>query len=85
MVKNKIHKNPSKENKMAYKKQRKFCVHLKRKCMKNYLEKLTEKGWTNNKSFWKFMKSFLINKGFIGNKDVTLIHKNKIISNENNW
>ena len=53
--------------------------------MKNYLEKLTEKGWTINKSFWKFMKPFLTNKGFIGNNDVTLIHKNKIISNENNW
>ena len=53
--------------------------------MKNYLEKLTEKGWTTNKSFWKFMKPFLTNKGFIGNNDVTLIHKNKIIFNENNW
>ena len=55
-LKNKIHRNPSKENKMAYKKQRNFCVSLRRKCMKNYLKKLTEKGLTTNKSFWKFMK-----------------------------
>ena len=81
-LKNKIHRNPSKENKMAYKKQRNFCVSLRRKCMKNYLKKLTEKGLTNNKSFWKFMKPFLKNKGFTGNKDITLIHQNKIISDE---
>ena len=35
-MKNKIHKNHSKENKMAYKKQRNFYVSLRRKCMKNY-------------------------------------------------
>ena len=33
--KNKIQKNPSKENKMAYKKQINFCVPLRGKCMKN--------------------------------------------------
>ena len=77
-LKNKIHKNPSKENKMAYKKQRNFCVSLRRKCMKNYLKKLTEKGLTTNKSFWKFMKPFLTNKSFTGNNNITLIHKKKL-------
>ena len=67
---------------MAYKKQRNFCVSLRRKCMKNCLKKLTEKGLTTNKSFWKFMKPFLTNKGFTGNNDITLIHQNKIISDE---
>ena len=81
-LKNKIHKNRSKENKMAYKKQRNFCVSLRRKCMKNYLKKLTEKGLRTNKSFWKFMKPLLTNKGFTGNNDITLIHQNKIISDE---
>ena len=50
--------------------------------MKNYLKKLKEKGLTTNKSFCKFMKSFFTNKGFTGNNDITLIHQNKIISNE---
>ena len=59
-----------------------FCVSLRRKCMKNYLKKLTEKRLTTNKSFWKFMKPFLTNKGFTGNNDITLIHQNKIISDE---
>ena len=81
-LKNKIHKNRSKESKMAYKKQRNFCASLRRKCMKNYLKKLTEKGLRTNKSFWKFMKPLLTNKGFTGNNDITLIHQNKIISDE---
>ena len=67
---------------MTYKKQRNFCVSLRRKCMKNYLKKLKEKGLTTNKSFWKFMKPFLTNKGFTGNNDITLTHQNKIISDE---
>ena len=67
---------------MAYKKQRNFCVSLRRKCMKNYLKKLTEKGLTTSKSFWKFMKPFLINTGFTGNNDITLTRQNKIISDE---
>ena len=67
---------------MVYKKQRNFYVSLRRKCMKNCLKKLTVKSLTTNKSFWKFIKPFLTNKGFIGNNDITLIHKNKIISDE---
>ena len=81
-LKNRIHKNPSKENKMAYKKQRNFRISLRRKCMTNYLKKLMEKGLTTNKNFWKFMKPFPTNKGFTGNNDITLIHQNKIISDE---
>ena len=50
--------------------------------MKSYLKILTEKGLITNKSFWKFMKPFHTNKGFIGNKHITLIHKSKIISDE---
>ena len=76
-LKNKLHKNPLKENEMAYKKQRNLCVSLRKKCMKNYLKKLREKGLTTNKSFWKFMKTFLTNKGFTGNKNITLIIKTK--------
>ena len=66
---------------MAYKKQKKI-VSLRRKCMKSYLQNLTGKSLTNSKIFWKFMKLFLTNKGFIGNNGITLIHKNKIISDE---
>ena len=49
---------------------------------KTAFKKLTEKGLTTKKTFWKFLKPFLTNKGFIGNNDIELIHKNKIISYE---
>ena len=41
-----------------------------------------ENGLTTNKSFWRFMKLFLTNNGFIGNNEISLIYKNKIISHE---
>ena len=50
-LKNKIHKNLSKENKMAYKNQRNFFVSLRRKCMKNYHKKLTEERFNNQQEF----------------------------------
>ena len=50
--------------------------------MKNHPKKLMQAVLTTNKSFWKFIKPFLTNKSFKENNDVTLIHKNKIISNE---
>ena len=50
------------------------------KFLKNYLKKLTEKVLITCKIFWKFMKRFLTNKGFIANNDIILIHKSKIIS-----
>ena len=64
---------------MTYKKQRNFCLSLRRKCMKNYFKKIAEKGLTTNKSFWKFVKPFLTNKGFIGHNNVTLNHKTKLL------
>ena len=71
-----------KENKIAYKKPRNLCVSLRKKRMKNCIKKLTDKGLTTSKTFWKFLKPFLTNKGFVGNNDIALIHKNKIISDE---
>ena len=47
--------------------------------MKNYLKNLMKEGLTTNKGFWKFIKPFLTNKGFIRNN---YIHKNKIITDE---
>ena len=56
---------------MAYKKQRNICVSLRRKSLKKHLKSITEKEINNNKSFWKFIKLFLTNKGFIGSNDIT--------------
>lgn len=45
-------------------------------------ENLTEKGFSTNKRFRKFKKLILTNKCFKGNNDITLIHKNTIISDQ---
>ena len=67
------------ENVLAYKKQRNICVSLGRKS----LESIMEKG-INNNSFWKFMKHFLTNKGFIGTNDITLVENDVVTTDEKN-
>ena len=75
-------RNPVSENINAYKKQRSKCVSLRRKCIKQHLAKITEKGITASKEFWNFIKPFLTNKGFSKNNDITLKNKKEIITNE---
>ena len=65
-LKNKMNQNPSRENVLSYKKQKNICVSLRTKSLKNHLKSTTEKGIKTSKSFWKFIKPFLTNKGFIG-------------------
>ena len=48
---NKFLKNPSEKNELLFKKQRNICVSLRRKSIKNHLNKITEKGITTNKDF----------------------------------
>ena len=43
-LKNKYWRDPSSENKLAYKKQRNLCVSIRRKSITNYLNKFTDKG-----------------------------------------
>ena len=72
-MKNKYWQDPSRENKLAYKKQRNLCVSIRRKTITNYLNKFTDKGLETNKSFWKFIKPFLTNKGTFTDCDMTIV------------
>ena len=74
-----MNQNPSMGNVLAYKKQRNICVSLRRKSLKS----ITEKG-INNNSFWKFIKHFLANKGFIGTNDITLVENDVVTTDEKN-
>ena len=73
---------PSAENKAAHKKQRNKCVKIRRKSIKRYMDKFSEKGIETNKSFWNFIKPFMTNKGMIANKDITLIDRKNVITDE---
>ena len=74
-LKNKIHKNPSKENKITHKNQTNFCVSLRRKSINNCFKNHTEKGLPTSNSFREFIKPFLTKKDLIRNNDITLIQK----------
>ena len=50
-LKNKYWRDPSRENQLAYKKQRNLCASIRRKSITNYLNKSTDKGLETNKSF----------------------------------
>ena len=81
-LKNKYWRDPSRENELAYKKQRNLCVSIRRKSITNYLNKFTDKGLETNKSFWKFIKPFLTNKGTLTDCDITIADGKKIISDD---
>ena len=70
------------QNELLIKKQRNICENLRRKCIKNHLNQITEKGITSNKDFWNFVTSFLTNKVFVDSIDITLKLDNKIIAQE---
>ena len=43
---------------------------------------MTTKGFVNNRAFWNTVKPFLTNKGFLTNDNITIIHKDKTITNK---
>ena len=77
-----MNKNPTEKNITAYKRQRNLCVSLRSKNIKSFRNNVPKTGIITNKNFWTFIKPFLIKKGFLENKDITLIEGNKIITNE---
>ena len=81
-LKNKYWRDPSRENELAYKKQRNLCVSIRRKSITNSLNKFTDKGLETNKSFWKFIKPFLTNKGTLTDCDIAIVDGKKIISDD---
>ena len=81
-LRNKHWVEPSAENKAAYKKQRNKCVKIRRKSIKRYMDKISEKGIETIKSFWNFIKPLMANKSLIANKDITLIDGKNVITDE---
>ena len=57
-LKNIFHKTKAKEDWNNYKKQRNFCVNLLRNIKKEYFQKVYIKDLTDNKKFWKTIKTF---------------------------
>ena len=55
---------------------------LRKQSLKKHLKNITEKGINTNKSFWKFIKPFLTNKGFTGSNDITLVENITLVTTD---
>ena len=71
---------PSTENFLGYKKAKNTCNNLNKSAKKSYFDKVTTKGFVSNKAFWNTIKQFLTNKGFLTNENITIKHKDKIVT-----
>ena len=57
-------------------------VLLRKKCIKNYFSKVTESGVNTSKEFWKIIKPFLTNKGFLSGNEITITENDEVITDE---
>ena len=55
---------------------------MRRKSIKRYMDKVSEKGIKTNKSIWNFVKPFMTNKGMVARNDITLIEGENVIIDE---
>ena len=46
-------------------------------CKKSYFQKVTQKGFANNKAFWITIKQFLANKGFLTSDSILSTQENE--------
>ena len=77
-LRNKFLKSRSTESKLAYNKQRNYCVSLIRQTKRDYYNNLDHENISDNKSFWKYIKPFLTDKNPRSNK-ITLVENESII------
>ena len=81
-VRNRFFKKRTEENKTKYAKQRNYCVSLLRKIKSKYYSNLNKNDVTDNKMFWKTVKSFLPDKVTSSSDKNTMIEEDKIIRND---
>ena len=80
-LKNIFNKNKNKENWCKYKTQRNYSVNLICKTKKQYYKSLDIKEVTDNKKFWKSVKSYF-GKGDSNSEKFMLLENNSIKTNE---
>ena len=65
---------------MDYKKAKNTRNNLNKFAKKSYFDKVTSKGFVSNEAFWNTVKPFLTNKRFLTNENITIKHKDKIVT-----
>ena len=81
-VKNSYIKWPSRENLVAYKKNKKKCNSLTRKAKRKFFREATKSGVMSNRAFWKTVKPFLTNKGCMTNDCISIEKDGDIVRGE---
>ena len=79
-LRNKFLNNRSAENKLAYNRQRNYCVSLTPKSKRDYYNNFDNRNVTDNKLFWKTFEPLFSDKGPMRQK-IILIENDKIIGN----
>ena len=69
-LKNRYTKWLSRENFLAFNKQKNICKNLSKKTKKNYFSKINSNGVMGNKLLWNTVKPFLMSKGFLHYKAI---------------
>ena len=72
----------SRENILAMKCAKNLCNNLIKTNKKSYFQKVTEKGFANNKAYWNTIKPFLTNKGFLTSDSISLTKENETITDK---
>ena len=83
MLRNKFLREKSEENRVAYCKQRNYCVSLLRKTKKSYYGNLDEKKVCDNRQFWKTIKPLFSEKVSKSEK-IILTENDEVISDNTN-
>ena len=60
-----------------------MCVSLRHKAKKSYFKTVTKNGIVNNKNFWNIVKPFITNKSGLANTDISIVHNNIVITDDN--
>ena len=79
-LRNRYIKWPSWKNVLDYRQAKNTCKNLNKFLKKSYYHKVTRKGLVSNKAIWNAAKSFLTNKGFLTSENITIKHKDKIVT-----
>ena len=81
-VKNSYVRWPSRENCIAYKKAKNKCNSLTREAKRKFFKEATKSGVMSNKTFWKTVKPFLTNKGYMTNDGISIEKDGDIVRDE---
>ena len=81
-LKNKYNKNPTKQNKISYNKQRNYCVSLLKKEKRKYYNNLDPKIFKDNKTFWRRVKPHFSDKHKGVQPDIIIVENGETTSDK---